>query len=149
MNEIQETTGDHKSRVVSTPPKSITVDGSTEIDLSWMSSEQREELLKEYVSGRINIEHLALKLDVETHALENVLQTLSNTTKEATDEGNSVTATHTQSSTIGKTEVIMGNTDHARKGKLSRSQTGERDWIPYYVFGAVAAIVLIVIAIAD
>lgn len=42
----------------------------------------------------------------------------------------------------------MGNTDEARSGKLSKTQTGERDWNAYYIFAGIAALVLIAIVFA-
>jgi hypothetical protein len=43
----------------------------------------------------------------------------------------------------------MGNTETAGKGRLTKSQTGENNWTPYYIFAAIAAVVLIAIAIAS
>jgi hypothetical protein len=63
-------------------------------------------------------------------------------------DGNAVTVTHTQTTAVGRTEIIMGNTDTANKAKLTRIQTGtETNWTPYHVFAAIAAVVLIVIVI--
>ena len=59
-----------------------------------------------------------------------------------------MTVTHTQTTAVGRTEVIMGNTETAGKGKLTRTQTGnETNWTPYYIFAAIAAVVLIVITV--
>jgi hypothetical protein len=75
--------------------------------------------------------------------LKTTLETLANTTKEVSESGNSVTVSHTQTTKIGRTEIKMGNTDEARSGKLSKTQTGERDWTPYYVIAGIVAVVLI------
>jgi len=37
----------------------------------------------------------------------------------------------------------MGNTEEAQSGKLSKSQTGEKDWTPYYIFGGILALIII------
>jgi hypothetical protein len=42
----------------------------------------------------------------------------------------------------------MGNTDAAKTGKLTRSQTGERDWTPIYVIAGIVAVVVIALAFA-
>jgi hypothetical protein len=54
-----------------------------------------------------------------------------------------VTISNTKDDTTGRTEILMGNTDKARGGVLSKSQTGERDWTPYYIIAGLVAIVLI------
>ena len=52
--------------------------------------------------------------------------------------------THVHTSTFGRTEVIMGNTETAAKGKLSKSQTGEFNWTPVYLIGGVIAIIVLI-----
>ena len=42
----------------------------------------------------------------------------------------------------------MGNTAEAGKGKLTKSQSGETNWTPYYIFAVIAAVVLMAVAIA-
>ena len=77
----------------------------------------------------------------------NTLHTLSSTAKEVVEAGNSATISHTQTTSIGRTEVIMGNTDHAKSGKLTKSQTGERDWTPLYIIAGLITVVLIAAAV--
>jgi hypothetical protein len=80
--------------------------------------------------------------------LRNTLGALAETTRQVSQDGNSVTVTHTQTTAVGRTEIIMGNTETAGQGKLSPTQTGrETNWTPYYIFAAIAAVVLIVIVI--
>jgi hypothetical protein len=54
-----------------------------------------------------------------------------------------VTVTHTQTTKIGRTEIKMGNTEEAKSGRLTSSQTGDRNWTPYYIFAGIVAVVLI------
>ena len=68
---------------------------------------------------------------------------MSDTTREISDRGDAVTITHTQTTKVGRTEIMMGNTEQAQSGKLSKSQTGEKDWTPYYIFGGILALVII------
>jgi len=75
--------------------------------------------------------------------VKSTLDILTNTTKEVSESGNSVTVSHTQTTKIGRTEIKMGNTEEAKSGKLSKTQTGEKDWNPYYIFAGIAALVLI------
>jgi len=129
--------------VSQTAPTTITVGGTPTIDLSFLPEHQREALMQEYVKGVIDIAKRAQELQVDVNTLKSTLNHLAVTTKEVSESGNAVTISHTQTTNIGRTEIKMGNTDEAKSGKLSRSQTGEVDWTPYYIFAGIAAVVLI------
>lgn len=128
-------------------PTTIPLGQSTQIDLSWMPEDQRRALLTDYAKGALDISKRAQELGIEVSVLRSTLGTLGETTKQVAQDGNSVTLTHVQNSQFGRTEVIMGNTDAATAGKLSRSQTGERDWTPYYVIAGIVALIVIAIAL--
>ena len=124
-------------------PTTVPLSPTTSLDLSWMPESQRAELLGEYTRGMLDISRKAQELHVDVGALKTTLHTLADTTQQVAQQGNAFTVTHTQTSAAGRTEVIMGNTDKARAGKLSKSQTGERDWTPAYIIGGLIALVLI------
>lgn len=130
------------------PPATVPLGPTPALDLSGLSDEQRVALISDYAKGRIQIAHRAEELGVEVRALEETLKTLADTTQDISETGNAVTITHTQTTSVGRTEIIMGNTDQAAKGRLSRSQTGDRDWTPMYVGGALITALLIAIAVA-
>jgi len=117
------------------------------MDLSWLPEQKREALLVEYTKGMLDISKKAQELHVDVGTLKTTLDHLATTTKEVSESGNAVTVTHTQTTSIGRTEVIMGNTSEAQSGKLTSSQTGRRDMMPIYVIGGLVAAVLIVAAI--
>jgi hypothetical protein len=127
-------------------PTSVPLGQSTQLDLSWVPEDERKELLMSYARGQLDISRRANELGVEVSTLRATLNTLSDTTRQVAQDGNSVTVTHTQNSQFGRTEIIMGNTDTAVKGKLTKSQAGQQDWSPYYILAAIAAVVLIAIA---
>lgn len=129
-------------------PTSVPLSPSTNLDLSWLPEAQRKELLTSYASGMLDLGKKAQELNIEVGALKSTLATLTETTQQIAAGDNAVTISHTQTSAIGRTEIIMGNTDNARTGKLSRSQTGERDWNPIYILAGIIALVLIAIAFA-
>jgi hypothetical protein len=132
------------------PPTSIAVATGQTIDLSFIPEEQRNALLAEYARGTLKIARKANELHVDVVTLRNTLETLAKTTQQVSQDGNSVTVTHTQTTGVGRTEIIMGNTETAGKGRLTRSQaSGETSWTPYYIFAAIAAVVLVAIAIAS
>jgi len=115
--------------------------------LSVLPEAERTALLVEYARGQIDIGKKAAELGVEAKSLEATLSIMSNATNDVASKENSVTITHTQTSSVGRTEVLMGNTPQAQKGKLTKSQTGQADWTPYYVAGGMIAIVLIALAV--
>jgi hypothetical protein len=118
--------------------------------VSFIPEAQRHALMAEYMRGTIDIARKANELHVDVVTLRNTLGALVETTRQVSQDGNSVTVTHTQTTAVGRTEVIMGNTETAGKGKFTRSQTGgETNWTPYYIFAAIAAVVLILIAIVS
>jgi len=117
--------------------------------LSYLPEDERTSLMRDYARGMLDLNTKAQELHMDIGALEASLRKMTETTKEVAEDGGSVTISHTQTSAVGRTEVIMGNTDRAKSGKLTKSQTGERDWTPYYVLGALAAAVLIAIAVAN
>jgi hypothetical protein len=124
-------------------PSVVTLGALPNIDISFLPDAQRDLLMTEYARGTIDIAKRAHELHVDVGVLKATLDTLSNTTREVSESGNAVTVSHTQTTKIGRTEIKMGNTDEARSGKLSRTQTGEKDWSPYYIFAGIVAIVLI------
>ena len=130
-------------------PTSIPSNTSTAFDLlSMLPEDQRIALMEEHTRGLLDINRKATEMHVDVAALSAALGTVSNTTLQATKDGNSVTASHTQTTSIGRTEVIMGNTDAARVGKLTKSQTGEFNWTPIYVIIGIIALVMIANALA-
>jgi len=104
----------------------------------------RQELLKQHAAGMLDIGRKAQELSVDVGALRATLDVATQTAKQASDSGHSVTITHSVQSKAGRTEVIMGNTDTAHSGKLSSRQAGGRDWTPYYIFAGILALVIIV-----
>ena len=63
----------------------------------------------------------------------------------AHEEGLSVTETTTHDHGTGRTELIVGNTKNAERGKLSGAQRGTEDHTLWYVI--IAALVIIALAL--
>jgi len=124
-------------------PSQINISHSSVLDLSGLSQEQQHTLLMEYNKGMVDIALKAHELNIDTEILKKTLNNLSETAADVSKSGNAVTMTHTQDTKIGRTEIMIGNTEQAQKGKFSKSQTGEKNWTPYYIFAAIAALILI------
>ena len=98
----------------------------------------------EFARGQLDINKKANEMHVDVGAFRNMLDVMSTKTRElSAQENTSVTMSHTQETSVGKTEVIMGNTAQAASGKLTRTMAGERNMTPYYIIGG--AIVLLIL----
>lgn len=124
-------------------PTVIPLGPTTSIDLAWLSENERKELLKGYVGGVLDINRKAAELQVDVVTLKNTLTALADTTRQVSQDGNDVTITHSNKTNIGTTTVVMGNTEEAKKGKISGQQMGDRNWTPIYIIGGLIAVVLI------
>ena len=124
-------------------PVLISLGREHKIDISWLPLEKREILLAEYTRGMMDVSKKAQELHVEASILKDTLDNLATITHDISSTGDSVTITHSQKSSVGRTEVIMGNTDQALTGKLSRSQKGYGDWTPIYLIIAIVGLVLV------
>ncbi|MCC5902738.1 MAG: hypothetical protein JJT87_12540 [Halomonas sp.] len=129
------------------PPTEIFLGPNTSLDLSWLSEEERKQLMMEHTRGMLDLGKKSQELHVDSASLKKTLDDLSSTTREASESGSSVTISHTQTTSIGRTEILMGNTEKAQKGRLTKSQTGEKDWTPYYIAGAVVIIIIVAILV--
>ena len=123
--------------------QSIVLGNVKEIQLAGLSSEAIEELKKEHARGLIDVNTLAMKYGVETQALASVLRNMSQETASATKENTAVTITRMQEDSLGKTEVIMGNTETAKRGKLTRAQSGLPDHTIAYIIGAIIIVIIL------
>ena len=122
----------------------IPVGNVAQIDLGALPEHQRQELFRQHAAGILDIGRKAQELSVDVGALRATLDVASQTARDASQAGNSITITHVVESKAGRTEVIMGNTDAAHSGKLSSRQAGGRDWTPYYIFAGLVALVVII-----
>ena len=143
--------GSNEEKAIVSAPSQVTpvlLGGSVDLDLSALPEEQRVALQVEYARGMIEINKRAQELGVDVMALDRALQSMVETTQAVSANNDAVTITNTQDNSIGRTEIIMGNTEHAMKGKLTKSQTGERDLNPYLIgFGILGATIIGVVIV--
>ncbi|MEX2598795.1 MAG: hypothetical protein WD533_03975 [Dehalococcoidia bacterium] len=123
--------------------------GVGEIDLSFLPEEERKALVTKYAAGRVDTELKAAELGINVRALDATLQSLTQQANEAQQAGTAFQTTHVQDSVLGRTEIMVGNTDKARSGKFTKSQTGEQNWTPYYIGGGILAFIIVGLAIAN
>ena len=110
-----------------------------------LTEEQRNSLMMEYARGTLDVGKRASQMHVDVTAFKNMLDVMASKTRElSSQENTSVTMSHTQETSVGKTEVIMGNTAQAASGRLTRTMAGERNMTPFYVVGGVIVLLILV-----
>lgn len=125
-------------------PTEIDFRPTLSMDISGLDESERKALLLDHAKGKLDLAKKALELDIDSTALKKILDDMSDTTRDAMDKGADVTISHAQTTSVGRTEVLMGNTEHVKSGKLSRSQSGNMDLKPFYVIGGgILALILI------
>ncbi len=118
------------------------------LEVAGLAPEQVNALRMQYAQGMIEVQKKATELEVDVDALERTLRALTSQTESATRSGVSITATHAQTTALGRTEVIVGNTGQAARGKLTRLQSGAEDNPLLYVAVLAAAIIFGALLIA-
>ncbi len=130
---------------VPTNGESIVLIDNKEIDLTGLTEEQIQELKMKNANDIIKLQTKSIEVGIDTQGLDKKLVTMGKNTAEVSQSGSSVTITNVSEDSLGRTEIIMGDSDAAKKGKLSRSQTGAKDNTLYWI--GLGAFVLIIIAI--
>ena len=127
--------------------RDIVLGSSNVLSTHGLDDRQIQELRMLHAKGMIDLDKKALEIGIDVQALDQTLSTMAHQTEQVSKAGDSVTTTHSQDSRLGRTEVIMGNTEAAVRGKLTKSQTGEDDnTLKYVIIGAVVVIVVAMIA---
>ena len=125
---------------------SIRLTETSELDLSGLDNQQIAELKAQHAAGLIDLGKKAAELKIDVGALDAALGSFVAQTHDATNAGASATISHTQETAIGRTEVMIGNTDKAKSGKIDRSAKGLPDRSLLMV-GIVAAVIVIAILV--
>jgi len=133
MTEERKRPSTRSSELSVSPDKELHVGGEVTLDLTGLTEEQVQALKAKYAEMVIESKAHELKIATDLQALDRALSTMASKTAEVADqEGASVTMTKTQDDAMGRTEIIMGTSEAAKSGKLSRSQAGTdnmRMWV--------------------
>ncbi|ROO68700.1 hypothetical protein EDB69_3727 [Vibrio crassostreae] len=95
------------------------------LDLSTLDESQRAHIVSKFAESKVELTKKAQQMNMDLGATRTNLGDLTSTVRDATTDGTSVTITHSQTTSLGRTEVVMGNTERAAKGKMSRTGAGE------------------------
>lgn len=115
------------------------------LDLSLLDPEAQQEVIKAHALGHVQLQIKAKEMGLETLELDENLKNFGATVADATRNGTHAQITKTQNNSLGRTEVIIGNTDNAAKGKFTKSQTGEKDNTIMYILIGLAGLVIIIL----
>tara|TARA_B100000780_G_C20977143_1_gene390322 strand:- start:251 stop:733 length:483 start_codon:yes stop_codon:yes gene_type:complete len=115
------------------------------LDLSDLSEENQQAIALKAQEAKLELKKKAGEALLDIQGTKANLDTFNQTVRDGTDAGTHVTLTHTQTTSTGRTEVVMGNTDKAASGKVSRSGAGLKDNQMTMVI--IGAVVLVIIAI--
>jgi hypothetical protein len=116
------------------------------LDVSDLSEENQQAIVMKAQEAKLELKKKAGEALLDIQGTKANLDTFNQTVRDGTEADTHVTLTHTQTTSTGRTEVVMGNTDKAASGKISRSGAGLGDNTMTYVI--VGAVVLVIVAIA-
>jgi hypothetical protein len=120
---------------------------TTQLDLSGLSPDAIARLQEQHAIGMVEIARKANELKVENASLAGVLSTMNTETTKATQSNVAITMTHTQTTSMGRTEIMIGNTDRAASGKLSPSASGSPDRTLAIVGIVIGGIILLAVLV--
>jgi hypothetical protein len=115
------------------------------LDVSDLSEENQQMIQLKAQEAKLELKKKAGEALLDIQGTKANLDTFNQTVKDGTESGTHVTLTHTQTTSTGRTEVVMGNTDKAASGKVSRSGAGLKD--NQMTFVIIGAVVLVIVAI--
>lgn len=118
------------------------------LDVSGLDDQAKQQLQIKANEALIDLNKKAKEANIDIQGTKVNLDNLNDTVKDSTREGTSITVTHTQTTSVGRTEVVMGNTERAASGKISRSGAGLEDNTTKLLIGGgvIAIIVALIIA---
>jgi hypothetical protein len=128
-------------------PLSIRLGTSTELDLSNLSEDEARALQVEHAKKAIERDDRREKLKEDVTVMKEKLQTFTKTAVDTAADQASITISNVIEDSTGRTEILVGNTEAARAGKLTRSQSGYGDsaklWL---IIAGIAAVVIVLVA---
>jgi hypothetical protein len=123
-NEMSEGSGRELQSVAPEQPalpaeKTINLAQSDVLDLSGLDEAQIAEIKQQQAEGIVAVQVKAAEKKLDVTALDAALTSFTEQTSRAVEAGTHATIQHSQTSSIGKTEVVIGNTERAAAGKVS------------------------------
>ena len=118
------------------------------VDLSHLDDESKKEIHQLIAKQKVELAKKGMEQSIDVDSLRARLNTFGNQVYDVIEKGGSITITNAKDDSIGRTEVIMGNTDEAAKGKLSRSAKGLPDNSKWLIIGGVVVAIIAILALS-
>ena len=137
-----------KSSLTKTEESKQVVDLSSNnvLDVSGLDNDAKQQIQVKANEAKIALMQKAQEANIDIEGTRITLDNLNASVRQSTQDGTSITATHTQTTSVGRTEVVMGNTEKAASGKISRSGAGlEDNSTKLLIIGGVIAIIVALI----
>ena len=123
----------------------ISLGNGMEIDATGVPEHELQALKKKAIEQALDLSKKSAELGIDNQAMDTRLNDMAENVTKATNAGVAGTFSGAYNDQMGRTEVMMGNTEAAQKGKLSRSARGESDNTMIYV--VIAAVVVVILAL--
>ena len=107
-----------------------------------LESEERQELIKAFAQGQLDVHKKAAELAIDAQALQRQLEILNNAASDASRNDSSITIKHEAESELGNTNIVMGNTEEAAKG-------GKKNLTPIIIIIGIIVVGLVGISLAN
>lgn len=130
------------------PVRTIQLGQQDTLDITGLASREQDALEVEAHRRAIDRDDRAQRLKQDLTVTAAQINTFTQAVRDTAAENSAVTITNTKDDSLGRTEMIFGNTDAARSGKLSRSQQGLGDNAKVWILLAIIAAVVIVLVAA-
>lgn len=128
-------------------PDRITLSGGEQLSLQGLSDEQKRTLMMQHAGAMLELQKKATEYGIDSQGIRNQIDSHIDQANKAKQDGTSATISYVQDSSLGRTEALIGNTDKAASGKLSKSATGEKDnTVTIIVIIAIAAVLVALFA---
>ena len=118
------------------------------VDLIHLDEESKKEIRQLIAKQKVELAKKGMEQSTDVDSLRARLNTFGNQVYDVIEKGGSITITNAKDDSIGRTEVIMGNTDEAAKGKLSRSAKGLPDNSKWLIIGGVVVAIIAILALS-
>ena len=118
------------------------------VDLSHLDEESKKEIHQLIAKQKVELAKKGMEQSIDVDSLRARLNTFGNQVYDVIEKGGSITITNAKDDSIGRTEVIMGNTDEAARGKLSRSAKGLPDNSKWLIIGGVVVAIIAILALS-
>ena len=121
--------------------RALSLAQSEQLDLSGLNEDQVALIKRQHADGMVALQVKAAEMKLDVSALDAALTSFTDQTAKASQAGAHATIQHSQTSALGRTEVVIGNTERAAAGRFSNI----KDLFGRYILWIVGAVAVVVI----